>query len=465
MMCRCSSKTMHVYILRDHKPFLQGKPLYEVCCTGGQHEQMIERGVVHTWIEAIRGFISSKSVVVSCDPLGTISQEEVYTSLDKELEKEGGLYVCKEGDERMRGILQVMLGRGLLEVPPAVPKERWSVIQGYEEYEVSSLGRVRKGGYKMMTPRRNSGLRIQLQGGGRRANMLVGKLVLEAFEPRYKGQRLVFKDGKNDNVCLNNLSWEGQSVDLVEETRSFLGLRCPQCKQVLDWKHLYIHGCECSCGISQLRICQEVSMTFGDENCTYFIVEEGRVMYVGTSKNVARRVQEHMTTGNLKDWKDLRISLILGECAMTMIYKPPRNKQNVYPNSVGDVTRLKRDGKWVTWKGSPQPAPSINVCIPENVWYRADIGLMFSKGIKTLKSSRSFCYGRGSTQFVGGSIAFRHKVWPCRCLRDCVTQLNWMRCIGKEMDWKEEKYKEGAVWWQDKMHMTEDAAWELHMAA
>lgn len=450
----------HVYIVRDNLFCTRGKPWYHVQATSEHHDRRVKGG--KTYVEAVYACLSRHAVVVSCEPLQGRSMQDISAGLDALLPKEDRYYVC-ESDEKMRAALETVLGRPLEPMPTRPFLEEWKKIPGFEEYEVSNLGQVRKGCLKLMTPYYDGGWRVRLLSSkGSRPVLLLAKLVLQAFEPRYQGEKVLFKDKNRKNVQLSNLTWVGRDHP---EPRRFLGVRCPQCMRALDWKHLYQQGPMCPCGVAPLQLCHEVHQEFAEENCTYFIVEQGKVMYVGTTNTLPRRVQEHLGTGNLKHVEDLRISLILGEPAMQSIYKPPRNKQMVNPNTVGDITRLKKEGVWVTYLGevpSRVDPPKIYTSAPDS--YVPELGVLFSKAPKQLTTPRSYCYGRGSTQFIGGTLMFRHKVWPCRCDKDCVTQLHWMRCLGKEKEWKEAKYKEGAAWWQNKMQLTEEEAWTLYMA-
>lgn len=84
--------------------------------------------------------------------------------------------------------------------------ERWAVIAGFEDYAVSTHGRVKNVRYdSLLSPRANSygKLRVVLYRNGERHDLYVHRLVSEAFMNAYQPHVRVQhrdKDGRNNNV-------------------------------------------------------------------------------------------------------------------------------------------------------------------------------------------------------------------------------------------------------------------------
>lgn len=84
-------------------------------------------------------------------------------------------------------------------------KEVWKQIKDYPEYEVSNLGRVRKG-TKLRTklPRSDGYRTVNIEG----LNKYVHRLVAEAFLPNPQNLPCVnHKDENKSNNSVNNLEW------------------------------------------------------------------------------------------------------------------------------------------------------------------------------------------------------------------------------------------------------------------
>lgn len=117
--------------------------------------------------------------------------------------------------------------------------EEWRTVVGYPDYEVSSLGRVRRvtpgrGNAvvgKILKPRtKNNGyLNLFLYDrNGNRKDCGPGILVLEAFVgPRPDGYECNHKDGDKKNNCVWNLEWVTKSENRLHAYRS--GLQRPLC--------------------------------------------------------------------------------------------------------------------------------------------------------------------------------------------------------------------------------------------
>lgn len=97
--------------------------------------------------------------------------------------------------------------------------EEWKTIDGYEKYEISSLGRVRrKNGVILKTYKQHGYQRFTLMGyqdGKRkRMNFRVHRVVAETFIPNPENKTQVnHKDGKEDN-SVQNLEWVTPSENM-----------------------------------------------------------------------------------------------------------------------------------------------------------------------------------------------------------------------------------------------------------
>ena len=87
--------------------------------------------------------------------------------------------------------------------------EEWREVEGYP-YEVSSLGRVRRGG-RVLAPRRHSHgyHRVCFSVGGVSTDAYIHRLVCEAFHgpPPYPDHHADHIDGTRDNNHASNLRW------------------------------------------------------------------------------------------------------------------------------------------------------------------------------------------------------------------------------------------------------------------
>lgn len=109
--------------------------------------------------------------------------------------------------------------------------EIWKRIEGFEDYEISSTGRVRS--HKSLTPvilkprRTHDGyvwysLCLNGKGHTKRAN----RLVAEAFIPNPEGKKTVNHiDGNKENNNVENLEWSTRAEQMQHAYR--LGLKSP----------------------------------------------------------------------------------------------------------------------------------------------------------------------------------------------------------------------------------------------
>ena len=94
--------------------------------------------------------------------------------------------------------------------------EEWRWIEGYDNYEVSSLGRVRV--RKMLKPSETNGYQyVGLSQDGIQKHHLIHVLVAEAFiGPRPEGMDCCHLDGNRDNNSLENLEWNTRSKNIKD---------------------------------------------------------------------------------------------------------------------------------------------------------------------------------------------------------------------------------------------------------
>lgn len=88
--------------------------------------------------------------------------------------------------------------------------ERWKTINGYENYEISDKGRIRRKNGKFMHYDVGSfgHKRVNLSKDGRAKKNLVHRLVAEAFIPNPKGLPIInHKDEQPWNNQIDNLEW------------------------------------------------------------------------------------------------------------------------------------------------------------------------------------------------------------------------------------------------------------------
>lgn len=84
----------------------------------------------------------------------------------------------------------------------------WKIIEGYENYEVSNFGHVRRNG-KILSPGVNKKhLQVALSKNGKIVHRFVHRLVAEAFIPNPENlPQINHKDENPANNCVDNLEW------------------------------------------------------------------------------------------------------------------------------------------------------------------------------------------------------------------------------------------------------------------
>ena len=94
--------------------------------------------------------------------------------------------------------------------------ESWLPIQGYEEYQVSDFGRVKRGGRILEPYRGNRYLQVGLWKNGVEKTKLIHRLVALAFLPNPESKPTVnhLNEIKHDNR-LENLDWETRSKQIL----------------------------------------------------------------------------------------------------------------------------------------------------------------------------------------------------------------------------------------------------------
>lgn len=102
-----------------------------------------------------------------------------------------------------------------------IPGEQWKPILGYNGYEVSDYGRIRKyvpayDTYYLMrlAPNKNNGrLYVCITDGQQRKNLMVARIVAHAFVPGYDAEHCTVnhEDGDVTNNKASNLTWMSQA--------------------------------------------------------------------------------------------------------------------------------------------------------------------------------------------------------------------------------------------------------------
>ena|SRR6186713_240768 len=96
--------------------------------------------------------------------------------------------------------------------------EVWKEIDGYENYSVSNLGRIRKGNYIMSLVDNGLGYKhLKLRRDGKRKSFYVHRLVMIAFSPiDFSGLEVNHIDHDKSNNKLDNLEWVTHKENLIK---------------------------------------------------------------------------------------------------------------------------------------------------------------------------------------------------------------------------------------------------------
>lgn len=92
---------------------------------------------------------------------------------------------------------------------------QWKPVIGFEAYEVSNTGRVRRADNKRPIQRQKShsrGHMIQLSSGGVRSTLRLARIVGATFCPDYREDRYpLFRNGDSSDYRARNLKWVPRS--------------------------------------------------------------------------------------------------------------------------------------------------------------------------------------------------------------------------------------------------------------
>ena len=105
-------------------------------------------------------------------------------------------------------------------------QEIWKSIKGYENYEVSNLGRIKSlkyGKEKILKPVKNKYgyLQVVLCGDGKIKNFKIHQLVASAFIPNPLGfTEINHKDENKINNVVSNIEWVSRSYNIHYGTRT-----------------------------------------------------------------------------------------------------------------------------------------------------------------------------------------------------------------------------------------------------
>ena len=106
--------------------------------------------------------------------------------------------------------------------------EQWRAVEGYPEYEVSNLGRVRKNG--KLTPLHRTGkgyLRTTLQKDGKQKQDYIHRIVAKNFIPNPENKPTVNHiDGNKDNNRVSNLEWATYRENNIHAIKNLLSGWC-----------------------------------------------------------------------------------------------------------------------------------------------------------------------------------------------------------------------------------------------
>lgn len=102
-------------------------------------------------------------------------------------------------------------------------EEEWKTVEEFKEYQVSSLGRVRKwfrGNWRYVTlPKASKGAsrKVTFIEDGVTYGRMLGKLVYETFIGVETNQNIVYLDGNKENCSLINLATVDELIKCYED--------------------------------------------------------------------------------------------------------------------------------------------------------------------------------------------------------------------------------------------------------
>jgi hypothetical protein len=101
--------------------------------------------------------------------------------------------------------------------------EIWKKIKNFEDYEISSLGRVRCGNFIMKCQDNGLGYKfIRVSNNGFRQRFYIHRLVMIHFRPTTKNVEVNHIDHDKSNNQLENLEWVTRSENMLKAV-AFLG--------------------------------------------------------------------------------------------------------------------------------------------------------------------------------------------------------------------------------------------------
>lgn len=154
--------------------------------------------------------------------IGRKSLLKTFIEKDKELLHTYNLYV-KRKENKTGKRKEELINNSSREYIEDLPGEEWKTILGYEKYQISNLGRVRKlaeryGSFyliKSLINQRSGREYVTLSNNKKRANLNVARLVAFAFVPGHTDEKntVDHKDGDFTNNVATNLKWVTQGTN------------------------------------------------------------------------------------------------------------------------------------------------------------------------------------------------------------------------------------------------------------
>lgn len=104
-------------------------------------------------------------------------------------------------------------------------EEQWKTVKEFQDYEVSTFGRVRKWfknyyRYPVIAPARNGSLKVTFIDERKTNSRMLGKLVYETFLEMESNEDLIYLDGDKTNCALTNLATVEELVECYNEKQA-----------------------------------------------------------------------------------------------------------------------------------------------------------------------------------------------------------------------------------------------------